>query len=82
MIHSGTVIQRLRETVPAFDVANGGESLCRDSFHMSETYGRYAVALCWLATLTGKRVEPMPFMELDEALIAEIARVVNEVVFK
>ena len=81
LIPAGTVIQTLRESVPAFDYANGGESLCRDSFHMSETYGRFAVALCWLATLTGKRVEPMPFMELDESLITEIARVVNEVVF-
>lgn len=82
LIPAGDVIQTLRETVPAFDYANGGESLCRDSFHMSVTYGRYAVALCWLATLTGKRVQPMPFMDLDEALLAEIARVVNEVVFK
>jgi len=81
VIPAGTVIQTLRETVPAFDYANGGESLCRDSFHMSETYGRFAVALCWLATLTGKKVDPMPFMGLDETLIAEIARVVNEVVF-
>lgn len=82
LIPAGDVIQTLRETIPAFDYANGGESLCRDSFHMSVTYGRYAVALCWLATLTGKRVQPMPFMDLDEALLAEIARVVNEVVFK
>ena len=81
LIPAGTVIQQLRERVPAFDYANGGESLCRDSFHMSVTYGRFAVALCWLATLTGKRVVPMPFMELDEGLIAEIANVVNEVVF-
>lgn len=81
LIPAGTVIQTLRETVPAFDYANGGESLCRDSFHMSVTYGRFAVALCWLATLTGKKVEPMPFGDLDENLISEIARVVNEVVF-
>ncbi len=82
VIPAGTVIQTLRETVPAFDYANGGESLCRDSFHMSVTYGRFAVALCWLATLTGKKVEPMPFGELDDGLIAEIARIVNEVVFE
>lgn len=81
IIPAGDVIQKLRESVPAFDYANGGESLCRDSFHMSVTYGRYAVALCWLATLWGRRVEPLPFMELDEALIAEICKVVNEVVF-
>ena len=82
LIPAGDVIQTLRETVPAFDYANGGESLCRDSFHMSLTYGRFAVALCWLATLSGKRVQPMPFMDLNESLITEICRVVNEVVFE
>lgn len=81
MIHSGTVIQRLRETVRAFDVANGGESLCRDSFHMSETYGRYAVALTWLATFNGRYVKAMPFMDLDMDKLQSIANAVNKVVF-
>ena len=81
LIPAGDVIQTLRENVPAFDVANGGESLCRDSFHMSETWGRFAVALTWLATFSGKRVEAMPFMELDQDLIAEIAKTVNSIVF-
>ena len=82
LIPAGDVIQMLRKTVSAFGYANGGESLCRDSFHMSLTYGRFAVALCWLAVFSGKRVQPMPFMELDEGLIAEICKVVNEVVFE
>ncbi len=82
LIPAGDVVQTMRRTIPAFDYANGGESLCRDGFHMSVTYGRFAVALCWLATLSGKRVAPMPFMDLDEDLIAEICRVVNEVVFE
>ena len=82
LIPSGDVIQTLRETVPAFDYKNGGESLCRDSFHMSLTYGRFAVALTWLATLSGQKVAPLPFMKLDEDLIAEICKVVNEVVFE
>ena len=82
LIPAGDVIQALRERVPAFDYQNGGESLCRDSFHMSETYGRFAVALCWLASLWGKYVHPMPFMDLDEGLIAEICKVVNEIVFE
>lgn len=81
LIPSGDVIQALRERLPAFDFANGGESLCCDGFHMSHTYGRYAVALTWLATLTGKRVKPMPFMELDLDRIAEICEIVNEIVF-
>lgn len=82
LIPAGDVIQALRERVSAFDYANGGESLCRDSFHISLTYGRFSVALCWLATLTGKRVYPVPFMDLDEDLIAEICKIVNEVVFE
>ena len=81
ILSSGDVIQRLRETVPAFDYANGGESLCRDSFHMSETYGRYAVALCWLSTFNGRYVKAMPFMDLDMDKLQSIANVVNEVVF-
>lgn len=79
VIPSGKVIQALRERVPHFDYKNGGESLCRDGFHMSDTYGRYAVALTWLATLTGKRVEPMPFMGLDDELILQICQIVNEI---
>ena len=82
LIPSGDVIQALRERVPAFDYGNGGESLCCDGFHMSHTYGRYAVALTWLATLTGKRVEPLPFMELDLDIITEICKIVNEIVFE
>ena len=82
LIPAGDVVQTLRRTVPAFDYKNGGESLCRDSFHMSLTYGRFAVALTWLATLSGKPVQPMPFMDLDEGLIAEICRVVNAVIFE
>ncbi|MBQ8739007.1 MAG: DUF4886 domain-containing protein [Clostridia bacterium] len=79
IIPSGDVIQALRERVGELDYANGGESLCRDGFHLSETYGRYAAALTWLATLTGKRVEPMPFMELSIDIIAKICEIVNEI---
>lgn len=81
LIPSGAVIQAMRKRVPTFDYANGGESLCLDGFHMSHTYGRYAVALTWLATLSGKRVEPMPFMDLDLDIITQICSIVNEIVF-
>lgn len=81
IIPAGDVVQALRERVPAFDYAAGGESLCRDGFHMSVTYGRFAVAMTWLASLWGKYVTPMPFMDLDEGLIAEICKIVNEIVF-
>lgn len=81
-ILSGDVIQAMRERIPMFDYKNGGESLCLDDgFHMSRTYGRYAVALTWLATLTGEQVSPIPFKELDNEIIAKIAEIVNEIVF-
>ena len=83
LIPAGDVIQAMRERVSAFDYANGGMTLClEDGFHMSHTYGRFAVALTWLSTLTGKRAEPMPFKELDMALIKEICQIVNEIVFE
>lgn len=81
-IPSGDVIQAMRERLPEFDYQNGGESLCRDGFHLSLTYGRYAAALTWLTTLTGKRAEPLPFMELDLGIIAKICDIVNEIVFE
>lgn len=46
IIPCGQVIQALRAN-PLFDYANGGISLCRDGFHMSLAYGRYAVAATW-----------------------------------
>jgi hypothetical protein len=80
MILSGNVIQALRGEVSKFDYKNGGESLCRDGFHMS-VYGRIAVSLTWLATLTGIPVEPMSFGELELSTITEICNVVNKTVF-
>ena len=82
MIPAGDVIQAMRERIPEFDYANGGQSLCCDGFHMSHTYGRFAVALTWLATFTGKRVEPMPFKDLDLDIIAQVCEIVNEIVFE
>lgn len=77
LILSGNVIQALRERVSEFDYKNGGASLCRDGFHLS-TYARYAVSLTWLATLTGKPVAPMPFLDLDANVISKICKTVNE----
>ena len=83
VISSGDVIQALRKRVPEFDYGNGGMTLCLDDgFHMSHTYGRYAVALTWLATLTGIKAEPMEYKDLDINLISEICKIVNEIVHK
>ena len=79
LILSGNVIQALRNNVAKFDYKNGGDSLCRDGFHMSD-YGRLAVALTWLATLTGTPVEPMTFNDYDIDVIAQICKIVNQIV--
>ena len=46
VIPAGVAIQRLRAT-PV------GDTVTRDGFHMSESHGRYAVALTWANTLCG-----------------------------
>jgi len=61
LIPCGDVIQALRSH-PAFDMANGGRSLCRDAFHMSLGYGRYALACVWLRALCGAEVSRNPYV--------------------
>ena len=58
VIPSGAAIQRLRET-PV------GDTVTRDGFHMSESHGRYTVALTWARTLCG--VDPDAVDWLPEA---------------
>lgn len=53
LIPSGDVIQALRKT-PPFIYEKGGSSLCRDGFHATVIYGRYALAATWYKTLTGR----------------------------
>ena len=76
IIPSGNTIQALRNKVKTFDYKNGGNSLCRDGFHLSN-YGRYSVGLTWLKTLTNAPVSPMPFEDFDDDIIAEICEIVN-----
>lgn len=64
LIPSGAVIQALRRE-PPFDYANGGLSLCRDGFHMSEDFGRYALAATWYSALTGLPAHA-PILPLDQ----------------
>ena len=53
LIPVGDTVQFFRENVPGFDYPNGGESLCRDGFHLSIPTGRYLASLVWLETLAG-----------------------------
>ena len=77
VIPSGDAIQRLR-ALPEFDYRAGGISLCRDGFHMSLGYGRFAVGVVWYHTLTGKRPAISTFGELDSALVTKIVDSVTE----
>ena len=82
LIPSGTVIQYLRNNVPEFDYKNGGLSLCRDGFHLSLDYGRFAAAAAWLATLTGKAVKVTAFENFDSAILSKITDAVNRLCLK
>lgn len=77
LIATGTVIQHLRENEKVFDYQNGGISLCRDTFHLSETYGRYAAAATWLRTLTGEEFIAKEFGGMDINLLEVIMQAVN-----
>lgn len=77
----GDVIAALRNT-PTFDYVNGGRTLCRDGFHLTLDYGRYAAALTWFARLTGKSPAAVTFVPqgCDTALLCEIQHAVETVV--
>ncbi len=68
IIPSGDVIGRVREN-PAFNVAQGGRSICRDGFHMDVVYGRYLLGLVWYVTLLNGRVEDVTFVPSPKDLV-------------
>lgn len=70
LIPSADVIQKLR-TLPTFDYANGGMSICRDGFHMHYIYGRYALAATWYATLFHKKVSGNSYIPATELAAGE-----------
>lgn len=78
IIPCGEAIQRLR-TLPEFDYANSGKSLCRDGFHLHLIYGRYAAAAVWLKKILNESPANSSFLPpsiegevCDERLIALI----------
>lgn len=73
----GTLIQYLRENVPAFDVRAGGISLTRDGYHLSELYGRYAAALVWYGALFGADVSKNSFVPQKREARAELLNTIK-----
>ena len=86
IIPSGDVIQALRGT-PEFNYAAGGQSLCRDGFHMHLIYGRYALAVVWFTFIFQKPVQGKGFRpegcgEENEPLLRLIREKAAEVILK
>ncbi len=82
VIPCGDLIQKAR-ALPAFDTKNGGQTLCRDGFHMN-LYGRYLLGLTWLKTLCGASVknnpyQPEPGCGVDE-VNPELLQLIRDVV--
>ena len=83
VIPSGDLIQKAR-ALPVFDTRSGGQTLCRDGFHMN-LYGRYLTACAWLKKLCGVSVRENPFVpeaacgvdEVDEHLMQMVRDVVD-----
>ncbi|MBR3714782.1 MAG: DUF4886 domain-containing protein [Clostridia bacterium] len=72
IIPTGTVIQKLRESLPEFDYRNGGKSLCRDGFHLSLDYGRFTAAAVWFNILTKGEIKLKAFENLSHPLLENI----------
>ncbi len=88
-IPCGDVIQALRAT-PRFDYANGGQTLCRDGFHMDLIYGRYALTATWYYYLTGNAILENSFIpseqnapyQAEPSVLREIRAVATDIVDK
>lgn len=78
IIPTGDVIQLLR-TTKEFDSKNGGMSLCRDGFHLSFDYGRFAASATWLRTFTDKEILCESFDGMNNNLIKIILDTVNAI---
>lgn len=78
----GEVVQKLRNTLPEFDYANGGKSLCRDGFHLTLDYGRFAAAATWFMILSKREIDVNKFAggDYDVCLLEKIVEVIKTVI--
>ena len=78
IIPTGDIVQFVRDNIPEFDYKNGGISLCRDSFHLSEDYGRFLAGAVWFKKLTGKNLKEQPYLNFDSEKVKKLIKVVNK----
>lgn len=79
IVPSGTLIQNLRG-YEEFDSHQGGQSLCRDGFHLHGIYGRYAVACLWYLMFISedKKIEFIPPNRDDDLYERKIQIILQE----
>jgi hypothetical protein len=73
MIPDGEVMGALKE-------CREESEIYRDAIHASYGLGRYALALTWFATLTGKDIAQVPFDDFDAPVSKEQMDVAKEIV--
>lgn len=76
IIPTGDAIQKLREETKEFNYKNGGISLCRDGFHLSLDYGRFAAAATWYKTLTGKLITAEKVEKINKDFDSNLIKVI------
>ena len=76
ILNSGKLVATLRRT-PFFSYEQDGLSLCRDGFHMSLDYGRYALGLLWYRVLAGETVSGLDFM--PDGVDPEAVRLIQDI---
>lgn len=81
LIPCGDVIQALRGH-REFDYPHGGQSLCRDGFHMHLIYGRYATAATWFESILKGDITENPFLppSPDSPVNARLIQVIAQTV--
>lgn len=72
IIRSGTVIDAM--------VERGFEDVHRDGFHLGRAAGRYAAALTWYKTLSGRSVAENTFSDFDTTLTDDAAKAIRQLV--
>lgn len=80
ILPSGDIINTLREDTIEFDYPNRGLSLCRDGFHLTYDYGRFAAGAAWFVTLTGKKIKTTVFEDFDKDILKVIIDTVNSLI--
>lgn len=81
IIPVGDAIQYARENISEFDYKNGGLSLNRDAFHLSNGYGRFIAGLVWYKTLMNADVTKVSFVPegCDKSLTEKLCKIIAEI---